>query len=82
MCDALANEIKAFEKMKLDLIKNHFGKFVIIRDGKLEGVFDSFNNAAEEALKRFGKGPYLIRQVNDQIVTLPASVAYRIAECQ
>jgi hypothetical protein len=82
MSDALANEIKAFEKMKPELIKNHSGKFVIIRNGKLEGVFDSFNNAAEEALKKFGKGPYLIRQVNDEITTLPASVAYRIVECR
>ena len=39
-------------------------------------VFDDFEATAEEAVRRFGRGPYLIRQVAAPPVTLPASVMY------
>lgn len=41
----------------------HLGKFAVFYNKELVDTFDSFDNAAEEAIKRFGKGPYLIRQV-------------------
>ncbi len=76
--DTLQNEIAAFEKLKVELLKHHFGKFVVIRDGKLAGAFDTLDNAAKEAIQRFGKGHYLIRQVGkDAPTSLPASVAFR-----
>jgi hypothetical protein len=75
----LDKEITVYEQMKSELLKNHMGKFVIIHDGKLAGVYDNFNNAADAALRQFGRGPYLIRLVSDDITpTMPASVAYRI----
>lgn len=77
---ALDQEIEAFEKLKTELEARYSGKFVIIKDQKLQGSYDSFNNAAEDALKKFGKGPYLIRQVGAPIVTIPASVAYRVVD--
>lgn len=79
MTDILDKDIKAFEKMKPELIEHHFGKFVVIHNEQLVGSYDNFNKAAEEAFRQFGKGPYLIRQViNDDSVKIPASVAYRI----
>jgi hypothetical protein len=75
---ALRPEIEAFEKMKDDLIAHHYGKFVIIKNQQLKGSFDTFDTAAREAIKLFGKGPYLIRRVsNEKPMTMPASVAYR-----
>jgi len=47
------------------------GKWVLVRDRQLVGVYDSFDAAAEEAVKRFGGGPYLIRQIGAQQVNLP-----------
>lgn len=78
MTDILDQEIKAFEGMKPELEKNHFGKFVIIKDKQLVGSFDNFDSAAESALKKFGRGPYLIRQVGSPPITFPASLAYRV----
>jgi len=75
----LDKEITAYEQMKSELMKNHLGKFVIVHNGKLAGVYDNFNNAADAALREFGRGPYLIRLVSDDTnTTMPASVAYRI----
>jgi uncharacterized protein (DUF1330 family) len=79
MTDALDVEIQAYHKMGPELIKHHQGKFIIIHNQKLEGAYDNFDSAAEEAIKRFGRGPYLIRQVGEPSnVKIPASVAYRI----
>ncbi len=76
--DALDKEIQAFEKQKSDLMKTHFGKFVIFKDEKFVNAFDTFDAAAKEAIKLFGRGPYLIREVRDfPAQTLPASVAFR-----
>lgn len=74
----LQEEILAFEEMKADLLKHHYGKFVVFKGKELVGAFDTFDNAAREAIQRFGNGPYLIRQVGGPTgMPLPASVAYR-----
>ena len=60
-------EIEAYEAMKDDLEKHHYGKWVIIKDGKLKGTYDRFLTATAEAIKRFGNELYLIRQVGANI---------------
>jgi hypothetical protein len=72
----LDNEIAAYEKIRNDLEANFMGKWVLIHDGELIGTFESFDAAANDAVVKFGRGPYLIRQVGASSVTLPASVAY------
>ena len=71
-------EIAAYEREKPELEKSHMGKWVLFYDEKLIGVYDTLEIAAEEAVARFGRGPYLIRQVGAPPVVLPASVMYRL----
>lgn len=78
MTDALDKEIAAYKLMEPELIKHHAGKFVVVHDEKLAGSYDNFETAANEAIKQFGKGPYLIRQVGAPEVKIPASVAFRV----
>ena len=73
------SEIAAYERQKEDLEGSHTGKWVLFFDEKLAGVYDSFEAAAREAVSRFWRGPYLIRQVGAPPVVLPASVMYRPA---
>ena len=47
---------------------------MIVRDGELVGLFDTFEEAAPCAVEKFGRGPYLIRRVGAPPVTLPASI--------
>jgi hypothetical protein len=76
---ALDVEISAYDSMREQLEGEHMGKWVLVHDRQLVGVYDSFDAAAQEAVKRFGSGPYLIRQVGAPPVTLPASVMYQPA---
>lgn len=76
--DKTKKDIIAYEKIQYKLEAENMGKWVIIHNQKLISVCDNFETAAEEAVKKFGAGPYLIRQIGAQSVTLPASVMYRI----
>jgi hypothetical protein len=54
------DDITAYEALQSQLER---GKWVVFHDKKHVGTYDSFETAANDAVKRFGKGPYLIRQV-------------------
>jgi hypothetical protein len=73
----LSEEIAEYERLQAGLEAQHLGKWVVVHDRRLEGIFDSFDAAAGSAVERFGRGPYLIRQIGAPPVTLPASVMYR-----
>jgi hypothetical protein len=71
-------EIAAYDLKRDDLEREHMGKWVLIRNGAVIGLFDSFDAAAEDAVRKFGGGPYLIRQIGAPPVTIPASLMYHI----
>jgi hypothetical protein len=73
---ALDNEIATFDTLRSNLETEHMGDWVLIHENNLIGTFASFDEAAQLAVARFGRGPYLIRQVGAAPVVLPASVMY------
>jgi hypothetical protein len=73
---ALRDDIAAYAKLRADLEADSLGKWVLVHDQVLEGRFDSFDEAARVAVRRFGRGPYLIRQIGAGAVTMPVSVMY------
>jgi len=72
---ALEKEIRAYEAQREELEQHYRGKFVIFHDEEFIGAFDSLDAAAQEAVRRFGRGPYLIRQVGVPSSPVPASLA-------
>jgi hypothetical protein len=74
---ALDTEIRAYESRLPELEKAYLGKFVVFKGEEFIGAWDTLNAAAAEAVTRFGRGPYLIRQVGVPQPTLPASVLFR-----
>jgi hypothetical protein len=72
----LDDNIAAYDAMVKELETRILGKWVLIRTSKLIAEYESFEAAAEDAVRQFGRGPYLIRQVGAPPVTLPASVMW------
>ena len=70
-------EIPAYNRMRADLEANHLNEWVVVHGGKLVGAYASFEAAAEEAARRFGRDPYLIRRVGARPLRLPISVQLR-----
>jgi hypothetical protein len=73
----ITDDISAYEKMQEELELNHMGKWVLFHDKSFIAQYDSFEAAAKDATTRFGRGPYLIRQIGMRSITLPASVMFR-----
>ncbi len=71
----LTREIKTFEDMQESLEQGHFGKWVLIVGDQLVGTYETFQDAAVDASHRFGRGPYLIRQVVGAITDRLSSAA-------
>ena len=76
--EGLETELRAFERMLPELMKTHPNKFVLFKGPDFIGAWDTLDAAAAQAVLRYGRGPYLIRQVGAPASTLPASVLYRI----
>lgn len=61
---ALKRERRYFESIKLQLLLDHKGKFVLIKGEDLVGIFDSEGSALEEGYKRFGQSePFLVHKI-------------------
>ena len=64
--DVLREEREFFEANRAALLKEHAGKFALIRGRELVGTFDSDENAYTEGVKRFGTSPFLIRRIAEK----------------
>jgi hypothetical protein len=73
----LSKDIEFYESQKNELELKHTGKWVLIHNQNIIDFFESFEATAQEAVRLFGNGPYLIRQIGAPPIILPASVMYR-----
>ena len=68
-------EMAAYEARQEELEATCWGKWVVFHGGELCGTYADFQEAANAAVSRFGRGPYHIRQVGkSQDFPLPASL--------
>jgi hypothetical protein len=73
-------DIEYYESIRNDLEAKNTSKWCLIHDQQLIDLFETFEEAAQKAVKLFGKGPYLIRQIGAPPIVLPASVAFFIGK--
>jgi len=59
----LENELATFEAMKAELLRNHAGKFALIKDGQFIDAFDSPENAYQVGVNRFGREAFLVKRI-------------------
>lgn len=59
----LSEEQVAYEARRAELERDHSGEWVVFYGEELVGIYGDFQDAAEDALHKFGLGPYLIEQV-------------------
>jgi len=71
----LVRERQYFSEHLAELIAQHLGKFVVIRDDELIGTFNTIEDALAEGARRFGLTPFLVRQVTnaeEKEINIPA----------
>lgn len=72
----IQSEIEAFERIQDRLEAEHKGEWIVMRDREIISFYETFELAAAEALRLFGRGPYLIREIGGEPLRLPVSVMY------
>ena len=75
--DALDRQIAAYDAQREQLERDYHGRWVVFHDESLVGDYVSYEDAITTAMRKFGRGPYLIRQVGAPPLRLPASVMFR-----
>jgi len=62
----LEKEYAYYLRMKAELLKDHKGKFALIKDEALVGTFDTDSDAYKAGLLKFGNSPFLIIPVTEE----------------
>ena len=60
--DALRTEVKAFDKLLPELLKDA-GKFALIHGSDLAGVYSSYEDALKIGYEKYGVTPFLVRRI-------------------
>ena len=73
--DPLAAEKTYLRSRRDELSKRYPGQYLLIKGEEVIGAFDSFDQAVEEGVSRYGHGPFLVQSVDqpddDSPVTIP-----------
>ena len=62
----LQEEQAFFEANRAALLKDHQGKFALVKGSELIGTFDTDENAYTEGVAKFGNVSFLIRKVEEK----------------
>lgn len=62
MSTNLQKELEYFKTNQTELVKQYAGKFIVIEDQKVEGVYNTEIEAYTEAQKKFELGTFMIQQ--------------------
>ena len=60
--DYLKKQLEYFKSHQNELVKKYKGKFLVIEDQSVQGVYDTEMEAYAYAKKKFGLGNFLIQQ--------------------
>ncbi|MBU4141359.1 hypothetical protein KKE99_00605 [Patescibacteria group bacterium] len=60
--DYLQKQLEYFKSHQNELVEKYKGKFIVIRDQRVQGVYDTEIEAYTEAEKKFELGNFLIQQ--------------------
>ncbi len=74
--DDLAREYAVFESKREELEATFPGKFVLVKGEEVIGTYESLDDALRVAVKRFGRGPYLIEEIGLPVPETVLPISY------
>ena len=74
----LEENVAAYEEMRDELETNHMHQWVVIYDKELVGTFTDFQEAANEAVTRFGSGPYHIKKIGEPPLQIAPTLRFTL----
>ncbi len=61
--DVLKTELATFAQRKQELLQSNEGKFVVIHQANVAGVWDTYEDALHAGYENFGLAPFLVKQI-------------------
>ena len=65
MTAMLDREFQTFQENKQNLVKNHKGKFVLIKDDEIIGIFEYELDAVKQGNEQFKDSHFLVNEITD-----------------
>ena len=65
MTAMLDREFQTFQEHKQNLVKNHKGKFVLIKDDEIIGIFENELDAVKQGNEQFKDSHFLVNEITD-----------------
>jgi hypothetical protein len=65
MSDILKRELDTFEKYKASLLGSDRGRFVLIKDDVVMGMFESEVDAVNYGYQQLGNVPFLVKRIQE-----------------
>ena len=75
----LQENVAAYEQMREDLETHHMHQWVVIYDKELVGTFPDLQQAADEAVTRFGPGPYHIKKIGEPPLQIAPTLRFTLS---
>lgn len=73
----LLAETDLYKQRMEQFVQEHNREWVVIHKKEIAGFYQDFQEAAANAIQRFGRGPYLIKQIGAPQTSMPQSVFTR-----
>lgn len=79
----LKAEIAYYDEHAKELLLTYPNRFVLIHGDELIGTFESHAEAVGEGVRRYGRGPFLVRRTGEKqrVLTAPA-LSLGLLQCQ
>ncbi|MFH1224854.1 MAG: hypothetical protein V1676_03545 [Candidatus Diapherotrites archaeon] len=61
--DLLKKELQTYEDKKKELVSEHPGKYVLIKEDKIIGIFEFQKAAINSGFEKFGNVPFLVKKI-------------------
>jgi hypothetical protein len=61
--DALRVELETYERRKAELLQQGEGRFVLIQDSEVAGIWDNYEDALKAGYEKYGLRPFLVKQI-------------------
>ena len=81
MTAMLDREFQTFQENKPNLVKNHKGKFVLIKNDTIIGIFENELDAVKQGNQQFKDSQFLVNEIIDdkfRIRFMPSLVRARL----
>jgi hypothetical protein len=69
----LEKELETYKDHKKELLATAEGKYVLIKNNMILGIFDTWDEAIHEAYRRLGDVPFMVQQITETEVPLDFS---------